>query len=118
MYAGYGFWAAIEKSSQAFIGWFHFKPALDQPDAIDLGYRLRQTAWGKGYATEGARALIRKGFTELETQRVVASALAANHASIRVMEKVGLTFAKRYMVDHDQEAVMYVLNKEDFVATL
>jgi len=117
-YAGYGFWAAIEKASQAFIGWFHFTPALDQPDAIDLGYRLCQMAWGKGYATEGAGALIHKGFTELGTQRVVASALAENHASIRVMEKVGLTFAKRYQYDQDHEAVLYVLNKEDFMATL
>jgi RimJ/RimL family protein N-acetyltransferase len=106
-YEAYGFWAAIEKSSHAFIGWFHFRPALDHADDIDLGYRLRKIAWGKGYATEGSRALIHKGFTELGVQRVVATALAANKASIRVMEKLGLTFAKRYMHDKDQEAVKY-----------
>ena len=117
-YACYGFWAAIETSSHECLGWLHFNPSLDQPDTIDLGYRLRQKAWGQGYATEGARALIRKGFTELGTQRVVASALTANQASIRVMEKVGLTLAKRYMVDQDHEAVMYVLNKDDVAATL
>ena len=106
-YEAYGFWAAIEKSSHAFIGWFHFRPALDHADDIDLGYRLRKIAWGKGYATEGSRALIHKGFTELGVQRVVATALAANKASIRVMEKLGLTFAKRYMYDEVQEAVKY-----------
>jgi len=46
-------------------------------------------AWGKGYATEGSRALIRKGFTELGVQRVVAEAMAVNVASRRVMEKAG-----------------------------
>src|SRR5688500_4423210 len=88
---GYGFWAAIEKSSGDFLGWFHFRPlegaSLDEPE---LGYRLRKVAWGRGYGTEGSRALIHKGFTELDVQRVVASASADNHASRRVMEKSGL----------------------------
>ena len=63
--AGYGFWAAIEKSTRGFLGWFHFRPADGAPDEAELGYRLRRAAWGKGYATEGSRALIRKGFAEL-----------------------------------------------------
>jgi RimJ/RimL family protein N-acetyltransferase len=113
-YTGYGFWAVVEKLSQEFIGWFHFRPVLDDTREIDLGYRLRQAAWGKGYATEGARALITKGFTELGTQRVIATALAANTASIRVMEKAGLQFEKKYLHDTNQEAVQYALNKEDF----
>ena len=53
----------------------------------ELGYRLRKSAWGKGYATEGSRALIRKGFTEYGVQRVVAAAMAVNQASRRVMGK-------------------------------
>src|SRR5436305_2163123 len=63
---GYGYWAAIEKSTGAFIGWFSLHPELGRsPDDIALGYRLRRPAWGKSYATEGARALIEKGFSEL-----------------------------------------------------
>jgi len=54
---------------------------------IQLGYRLRKLAWGQGYATEGSRALIRKGFTEFGVQRVTAEAMAENGASRRVMEK-------------------------------
>jgi RimJ/RimL family protein N-acetyltransferase len=111
----YGYWAAVEKASQTFIGWFHFRPARDNPEDIDLGYRLLPSARGKGYATEGSLALIRKGFTELGTQRVVASALAANGASIRVMEKAGLRLEKKYIYEgNSQEAVKYVLRKEDF----
>ncbi|MDQ2805456.1 MAG: GNAT family N-acetyltransferase [Chloroflexota bacterium] len=96
-FAGYGFWAAIQKSSGQFLGWFLFRPPEgSSPTEVELGYRLVQTAWGQGYSTEGSRALIRKGFTELDVQRVVAFALAANHASRRVLEKSGLTLVRAF----------------------
>jgi len=88
----YGFWAAIEKSTGAFLGWFHFRPREGaDPDEPELGYRLRQSAWGKGYATEGSRALIEKGFTEQGVRRVTAETMVVNAASRRVMEKCGLS---------------------------
>jgi RimJ/RimL family protein N-acetyltransferase len=91
-FAGLGFWAAIEKSTGDFLGWFELRPPEGGgPEEVELGYRLRKSAWGKGYGTEGARALIRKGFAELGVRRVVAQAMAVNTASRRVMEKVGLT---------------------------
>jgi RimJ/RimL family protein N-acetyltransferase len=94
-FAGYGFWAVIEKSSADFLGWFHFRPpAGGAAGDVELGYRLRRSAWGRGYATEGSRALIRKGFTELGVQRVVAETMAVHAASRRVMEKAGLTLAR------------------------
>jgi RimJ/RimL family protein N-acetyltransferase len=91
-YPGYGFWAAIERSSGEFIGWFHLRPAPEggRDDEPELGYRLRRSAWGKGYATEVSRALIDKAFRELGASRVFASAMAVNSASWRVMEKVGM----------------------------
>jgi RimJ/RimL family protein N-acetyltransferase len=96
-YAGYGFFAAVEKSTEQFVGWFHFRPARGAPpDEVELGYRLRRSAWGKGYATEGSRALIHKGFAELGVQRVVASTMVVNVASRRVMEKAGLKFARTF----------------------
>jgi RimJ/RimL family protein N-acetyltransferase len=121
-YDGYGFWAAIEKLSSEFIGWFHLRPALDDPtmhihneNEIELGYRLRKVAWGKGYATEGSRSLLLKGFCELNTQRIVATALANHAASIRVMEKVGLKFEKKFIdQETNQEGVKYALNKDEF----
>ena len=96
-FAGYGFWAAIEKSSSRFVGWFHFRPArAAHPNEVELGYRLRKSAWGKGYATEGSRALIHKGFAELGVQRVVAFTMVVNVASRRVLEKAGLRFVRRF----------------------
>ncbi|CAA9569693.1 MAG: Acetyltransferase, GNAT family [uncultured Thermomicrobiales bacterium] len=93
----YGFWAAIEKATGAFLGWFHLRPLPGAPDdEPELGYRLRRAAWGRGYGTEGSRALIRKGFTELGVRRVIASTYEHNRASRRVMEKSGLAFVRAY----------------------
>jgi RimJ/RimL family protein N-acetyltransferase len=57
-YEGFEFWAAIEKVTGEFLGWFHFQPGKDAvPGEVELGYRLRKSAWAKGYATEGSHAL-------------------------------------------------------------
>jgi RimJ/RimL family protein N-acetyltransferase len=118
-YEGYGFWAAVEKATGEFLGWFHFRPGAEAgPGEVELGYRLRRAAWGKGYATEGSRALIAKGFTELGVQRVAAEAMAVNTASRRVMEKAGLRLVRTfhqpwpYPIDGDEFGdVEYALDK-------
>jgi RimJ/RimL family protein N-acetyltransferase len=92
---GFGTWAADDVGTGRFIGWFHFRPRRSD-GAIDLGYRLRRYAWGSGYATEGSRALIDKGFTEHDIDRVVAETMAVNLASRRVLEKCGLTHIRTY----------------------
>jgi RimJ/RimL family protein N-acetyltransferase len=98
-YAGLGYWAAIEQSTGEFVGWFGFHPHdSGRSDEVELGYRLRRAAWGKGYATEGAHALIRKGFGELGVQRVVATTYQDNLASRRVMEKAGLTLVRTFRI--------------------
>jgi len=91
---GFGTWAAESRSSGEFLGWFHFRPGPSE--GIDLGYRLRRVAWNKGYATEGSRALIRKGFTDLEVRRVFAHTMTVNAASRRVMEKSGLVLVRTF----------------------
>ena len=94
---GFGFWAAVEKSSGQFLGWFCLRPRDDEdPLDVGLGYRLRREAWGKGYATEGARALIQKAFTELRVRRVFAVTYEHNMPSRRVMEKAGLTLIRTF----------------------
>ena len=94
---GFGVWAAHAKEGGDFLGWFSFRPRQGGDDGeAELGYRLRRAAWGRGYATEGSRALIRKGFTELGVRRVVASTYQDNRASRRVMEKAGLTLVRAY----------------------
>ena len=92
-----GFWAAEERSTHEFLGWFELKP-LDAHSAAEaeLGYRLNRAAWGRGYATEGAVALVRKGFTELGVERVTANTMTVNARSRRVMEKAGLSYVRTF----------------------
>jgi len=93
----FGFWAAIEKDTSAFVGWFHFRPREGSPsDEPELGYRLVSSAWGKGYATEGGRALIDMGFESPLVGRVVAETMAVHTASRRGMEKCGMRHVRSY----------------------
>jgi RimJ/RimL family protein N-acetyltransferase len=95
-----GYWAAEEKTTEAFLGWFEFRPMDEHnPAVVELGYRLIKAAWGKGYATEGSRALISKGFTDLGVERVTANTMAVNTSSRRVMEKSGLKFLRNFTGD-------------------
>jgi len=96
---GYGTFAAVERSSGAFLGWFHLRPEEGSDDEPEIGYRLRRDAWGRGYATEGARALVDKAFTDLGATRVWANAMAVHVASRRVMEKAGLRFIRLFHGD-------------------
>lgn len=91
-----GFFAAVDKASGRFLGWFHLRPPKDASPGLELGYRLRKEAWGRGYATEVSLALIRKAFVELGAERVVAYALAVNRPSRRVMEKAGLKLRRTF----------------------
>ncbi len=85
-----GFYAARERVGNGFVGSFQLEGAPDREGEVELGYRLRRHAWGLGYATEGARALVAHAFEVLGYRRVYAHSLNDNPASIRVMEKVGL----------------------------
>jgi RimJ/RimL family protein N-acetyltransferase len=132
-FPGFGVWAAVEKPSGEFLGWVSLRPreGAERPDKATLGYRLRRAVWGRGYATEGARALIRKGFAELGVRRVVATTYEFNVASRRVMEKVGMrlvrsfrltpadlaqsaTFAPGSLEVWDGDEVEYALEKADW----
>ena len=88
------------------------------------GYRLRRTAWGKGYATEGARALVDLAFREHGARRVYAETMAVNTASRRVMEKAGLKYARTFLMEFADNVpgteygeVEYELLREDWEHT-
>jgi RimJ/RimL family protein N-acetyltransferase len=119
-----GFWAAVETISGAFLGWFCLRPGLDYRFAVEaqlhetdveLGYRLRRSYWGQGYATEGARSLVRMAFADPATDCVVAMALEANVASTRVMQKVGLKFVFRFALPgFELPAVKFALSRSEY----
>lgn len=101
---GFGTWAAVEHAGGAFVGWFALGPrGGGQPGEVELGYRLRRAFWGRGYATEGASALIHRGFTELGVQRVMAQTMTVNAASRRVLRRCGLTFVRTFFLQWPEQ---------------
>ena len=88
-YPGLGVWAADERASRRFIGWFCLKYMPNTAD-VEVGYRLLPEAWGKGYATEGASALVRYGFETLGLYLIIGVTHPGNAASQRVLRKAGL----------------------------
>jgi RimJ/RimL family protein N-acetyltransferase len=101
VYAGHprlGTFAA--EADGVFVGWFGMQPTAD-PLAVGVGYRLMRSAWGKGYATEGTKALIAQAFSALGMVRVEADTMAVNHRSRDVMRRSGLRFEKVFHVPFD-----------------
>lgn len=86
---GTGVWRASRRADARFVGWVSLKHAGDAPD-IEIGYRLMHDAWGQGYATELARAMLRRGFRDLRLSRIIGVTHPDNRASQRVLLKAGL----------------------------
>jgi len=89
VYPGLGAWPAEARATGAFIGWFCLK-YVPKTVEVEVGYRLLPEAWGHGYATEGARALVRRGFQDLGLHRIIGLTHPDNIASQRVLRKAGL----------------------------
>jgi len=88
---GFGRWAVLDKSSAVMVGLCGFRLLEDTPE---LFYAFVKDYWGRGHATESARACLRYGFEELGFDRIVAASRHANETSIRVMEKIGMRYEK------------------------
>ena len=102
---GFSFFATIERDTGAFIGTIGLQtmrdvvPNLPQP-AVEIGWRLTQSAQGKGLATEGARTIVDFAFNKLGLNEVVAITALPNRPSRRVMEKLGMTHRPELDFDH------------------
>lgn len=94
-YPGLGRWAAHDRESGEFLGWFALDPSEDGTEA-ELGYRLRRSTWGRGLATEGSRALVRYAFDAVGVRRVWAETMTVNERSRRVMVKAGLRHVRTF----------------------
>lgn len=102
----FGLFAGYEQTSAEFIGWFQLRPERAGPlDEVELGYRLRRDAWGRGYATEAARALLDKGFSELGLRLVWGETMAVNVASQKVMQKIGMSVVEQIPTPEDMQGV-------------
>jgi len=90
-------WTARRTAGGGFVGWFCLWP--DSATQAELGYRLRRADWGQGLAAEGASALVDWGFKSAGYEKIVSCTMTVNHASRRVMEKIGMTHARTVAVD-------------------
>ncbi|SDL70451.1 Protein N-acetyltransferase, RimJ/RimL family [Salinimicrobium catena] len=118
---GYCYFAAEVLESREFIGFiglaFQSYAAPFTP-ATDIGWRLKRSAWGKGYATEGAKRCLQFAFEDLQLEKVISTCPKQNHRSELVMQKIGMKKASEF--DHPklqdspelQKCVVYEIEKE------
>lgn len=113
---GFGFWAIRFKNDQELIGFGglrHFTEDGGVTSEVEILYGVAPEHWGKGVATEVAGAVLRYGFEECELAHIYAGADPPNAASFRVIEKLGMKFARKIVVN-GVEAVYYVMSRDDY----
>jgi RimJ/RimL family protein N-acetyltransferase len=89
LHPGLGVWATIERETGTCVG-FHLLNHIQGESFIQVGYVLFREHWGRGYATEMARALLRYGFVDLGLPRIVGITNLGHTVSQRVLLKAGL----------------------------
>ena len=105
----WGFFTCLNHQDEA-MGWLHLRPEKQNPECWELGWRFLFKFWGQGYATEGARMLMSHAQQNLEAKKFCAHALKGNRASIRIMEKLGLTLMEEYLWNDEIAAERWTLH--------
>jgi ribosomal-protein-alanine N-acetyltransferase len=111
---GYGFVAVIERSTGELIGDAGLHPLGGRGPDIEVGYTLARAAWGRGYGTEAARALVEHAFGAIGASRVVAQVEPDNLPSRHVLEKLGMTERATRMA-HGRPHLLYGVERELYV---
>ena len=110
---GFGIWAVEEKQSGALIGHAGLEYIPGASD-VEIAYTLAKAAWGKGYATEAARTVLKYGFEALNLSEIYGLSFPANSASQRVMQKLGMKFEGTTHRFYNTELTCYRLTREDY----
>ena len=105
-----GRWAVIRKDNNAFIGWCGLKR---HKDYVDLGFRFLRTEWGQGFATEAALACLDLAFNTFGLKEVIGRVDENNVASVRVLEKCGMSYWKRGECNGIDDALYYRVEKPE-----
>lgn len=116
---GFGLFAIEKRLSAEFIGFVGLSIPTFLPEllpAVEIGWRLARHAWGKGLATEGARAALAFGFARPELERIVSIHRLGNVASGRIMEKLGMQRERETVHPANQRRVrVYEISRADWV---
>lgn len=112
----HGVRVVTDRTGGEFLGWVFVRPATasklagglgwTDPAEIEVGYRYRKAAWGRGVATEGAVPLVRLALADPATTAVVACAEAGNAGSLRVLEKLGLVRVGEVTITGEKEPLV------------
>jgi ribosomal-protein-alanine N-acetyltransferase len=124
---GWGMWAVEEKGSEAFIGFVGLNRPTDElpfNPCIEVGWRLSEEYWGKGYATEAGKKALEIAFHELSLQEVVSFTAVRNKRSEAVMKRLGMFNTKRNfqhpgvsLSDSSSEHILYKITHEQWRRT-
>lgn len=109
---GFGRWAVEARETCEFVGYGGLRSLLGTPEVV---YHLAKANWGKGLATELARASLHYGFDDHGFERIVAIAKPPNAASIHVMEKLGMRFEMQTSY-YGIEVVQYSITAAEFAS--
>lgn len=110
---GYGLWVVDRRDAALPIGWCGLRPG-ERPRQPELMYGLAPKHHGRGFATEAARAVLNYAFALPEVTAVWAAALPTHLASIRVMQKIGLSLRHRTMLD-GVDSVIYEIERSPHI---
>lgn len=96
---GWGLWKITHKGSEEFIGWILVRPMdffsdMPQLNNIELGWRFKQNAWGKGYGSESAKHIKEILSESGQIEKFTAIVLPENQGSIGIMKKLGMCYVK------------------------
>jgi 3-dehydroquinate dehydratase/shikimate dehydrogenase len=114
---GWGLWAASLLETDEFIGFIGLQPVPFQAaftPAVEIGWRLAFEHWGKGYATEGAKAALQYGFEKLHLQDIVSFTATGNMRSRAVMERIGMHHESNNDFDHPKLPAGHPLRRHVF----
>lgn len=106
---GFGRWAIIRKDDNEFLGWCGLK--LNEEDYVDIGFRIFQKYWGKGYATEAAKKSIDLGFNQFGLSEIIGRTAKENIASARILEKIGMVHFKKGECHGIEDALYFKIEK-------
>lgn len=109
---GLGYWSIFKRDeTHEFIGWIHLLPTNENKTTVEIGWRLKRSAWGCGYGTEAATAILSYAFNELEINRVIAYTHTDNIRSKRLITKLGMRYINDFMYDGDVQTSYYEITR-------
>ena len=109
-----GYWSIFPKNNPLdFLGWVHLLPIQDDMKTVEIGWRLKRSAWRKGYATESAQAILTYAFETIGFERVVAYTNSENIRSQKLMERLEFKYVADFIYDGGIPSSSYEIIKNE-----